>query len=66
MVKLVGPAGIGVVEPGVLRPPEAYVALETSGPPVFWANETPAGSVGKISVWSILPEIHRCMREMYS
>ena len=30
------------------------------------ANETPAGSVGKIVVLSILPEIHRCIREMYS
>lgn len=30
------------------------------------ANETPAGSVGKILTLSILPEIHRCMREIYS
>jgi len=55
-----------VFAPGVLRPPEAYVALETSGVPVLWANETPAGSVGKMFVLSVLPEIHLCINEIYS
>jgi hypothetical protein len=54
------------LEPGVEKPPEAYVALEISGPAVLFANETPAGSVGKIFVLSTLPEIHRCMSEIYS
>ena len=57
---------MGVFEPGVLSPPDAYVALAISGPLVLWAKETPAGSVGKIATLSSLPEIHRCISEMYS
>lgn len=57
---------MGVLDPGVLRPPDAYVAEAISGPPVLCAKDTPAGSVGKMAVLSTLPEIHLCMREMYS
>lgn len=32
----------------------------------LWAYDTPEGSVGKIAVSSILPEIHRCINVMYS
>lgn len=32
----------------------------------LWEYETPEGSVGKMLVSSIFPEIHRCIRVMYS
>ncbi len=66
MLRVVAAAGIGTFEPGVFRPPDANVALATSGTPLLKAKETPAGSVGKMAVLSILPEIQRCIREMYS
>lgn len=57
---------MGVLDPGVSRPPEAKPAEEIAGPLGFCAKDTPAGSVGKRLVLSIFPDIHRCIREMYS
>jgi hypothetical protein len=47
-------AGLGLPDDGI------------EGAAVLKAKETEAGSVGKMSVFSILPEIQRCIREMYS
>lgn len=47
--KVVGPAGIGVLDPGVERPPETY-------DPGFWKDV----SVGKRLGSLILPKIHFC------
>lgn len=55
-----------MLDPGVLRSPEAKVEAAIGGPAVLKAKETPTGSVGKMAVLSTLPEIQRCMREMYS
>lgn len=54
VVRVVGPIGIGVVEPGVLVPDKANIA-----------GELLTGSMGKARGSLSLPTIQRCTRLIY-
>ncbi len=56
---------MGVLPPGVLRPPEAYAGLAMLRALVLFAKDTPAKSVRKISELLNLSDIQRCIKDMY-